>query len=317
MTGDAIEVPDELVRAAMAGDQDAVAQLLAVVRPVVVRYCRARLGTNRLHAADDVAQDVCLAVLTGLPRYRFEQKSFLAFVYGIAAHKVVDVHRATIRSRCDLEAEVPDAVDAADGPEQHALRVELSAELRRLLDQLPDPQREILVLRTAIGLSAEETAATIGSTPGAVRVAQHRALAKLRRALAAERAQQSASGGRRVQADQGVENELADLLPAQHGRRTLGENALVLGAGVHDRVAGHLRAQRGDVGGLVGNAHADALEGPAHDRRGQRLRQHQRAQRRIGVELRGEPGVPAGHAELGKMPREREDQAGEVVAQVG
>jgi RNA polymerase sigma-70 factor, ECF subfamily len=185
MTSDATAVPDDLVRAAMAGDRTAVARLLGVVRPLVVRYCRARLGSDPSLSADDVAQEVCIAVLTALPGYRFERRPFLAFVYGIAAHKVIDAHRASTRNRWDLGAEVPDAVDAAESPEQHALRLELSDELRRLLDLLPDKQREVLVLRAALGLSAEETAAAIGSSPGAVRVAQHRALNRLR-ALAAD-----------------------------------------------------------------------------------------------------------------------------------
>lgn len=49
----------------------------------------------------------------------------------------------------------------------------------RLLHMLPDKQREILVLRIVVGLSAEETAEAVGSTPGAVRVVQHRALNRL------------------------------------------------------------------------------------------------------------------------------------------
>ena len=39
------------------------------------------------------------------------------------------------------------------------------------------------MLRVVVGLSAEETAVAVGSTPGAVRVAQHRAVAKLRPAV--------------------------------------------------------------------------------------------------------------------------------------
>ena len=53
-----------------------------------------------------------------------------------------------------------------------------------MLDALPDAQREVLVLRVALGLTAEETAALVGSTPGAVRIAQHRGLARLRLAVA-------------------------------------------------------------------------------------------------------------------------------------
>lgn len=106
-------------------------------------------------------------------------------MYGIASHKVVDAHRAAGRARWSAPvADVPDSVeDGDDGPEQHALRAELSGEVARLAEQLPAKQREILLLRLVVGLSAEETAEAVGSTPGAVRVAQHRALAQLRKSM--------------------------------------------------------------------------------------------------------------------------------------
>jgi RNA polymerase sigma-70 factor (ECF subfamily) len=132
-------------------------------------------------SADDVAQEVCLAVLTALPGYRVQGRPFLVFVYGIASHKVIDAHRAATRNRSEPVADVPDALDGSDGPEQRALRGELSGQMARLLGQLPEKQREIIVLRVVVGLSPEETADAVGSTPGAVRVAQHRALARLRR----------------------------------------------------------------------------------------------------------------------------------------
>jgi RNA polymerase sigma-70 factor (ECF subfamily) len=182
------DVPDELVTRAMTGDAQAVGAVIAIIRPMVVRYCRARLGRmdRSSVSADDVAQEVCLAVLTALPGYRVQGRPFLAFVYGIASHKVIDAHRAATRNRSEPVADVPDSVEVADGPEQRALRVELSGEMARLLDTLPDKQREILVLRVVVGLSAEETAEAVGSTPGAVRVAQHRALARLRKSMPEE-----------------------------------------------------------------------------------------------------------------------------------
>jgi RNA polymerase sigma-70 factor (ECF subfamily) len=60
---------------------------------------------------------------------------------------------------------------------------ELSDQMAALLRVLPEKQREIVVLRVVVGLSAEETAEAVGSTPGAVRVAQHRALARLRKEI--------------------------------------------------------------------------------------------------------------------------------------
>ena len=171
------------VAAAAQGDRNALSQVLASIRPLVVRYCRARVGAAERGqlSADDVAQEVCLAVMTALPRYQDQGRPFMAFVYGIAAHKVADAHRNAARNKSDPVAEVPDVVSADDSPEDRALNSETSRQVNALLQTLPEKHREILVLRLVVGLSAEETAAAVGSTAGAVRVAQHRALAKLKK----------------------------------------------------------------------------------------------------------------------------------------
>lgn len=121
-----------------------------------------------------------MAVMTALPRYEDQGKPFMAFVYGIAAHKVADAMRVAVRVKADPVESVPDVTTVLGGPEQMALDSDASRQMRRLLSVLPDKQREILVLRLVVGLSADETADAVGSTPGAVRVAQHRALAKLK-----------------------------------------------------------------------------------------------------------------------------------------
>ncbi|MGH3852462.1 MAG: sigma-70 family RNA polymerase sigma factor [Pseudonocardiaceae bacterium] len=179
---------DVLVSAAVDGERDAVEGVLRWIRPLVVRYCRARLGAQEktFASADDVAQEVCLAVLTALPRYHDQGRPFLSFVYGIAAHKVSDARRTAGRNRCEPVPDVPDgpALDE-DGPETRVLRGELAGHVATLLNTLSGKQREILHLRFLVGLSAEETAQALSSTPGAVRVAQHRALNRLRDVLAA------------------------------------------------------------------------------------------------------------------------------------
>src|SRR5437868_7204211 len=179
---------DAVVAEAVAGNRNALSEVLAIIRPIVVRYVRARVGATERSglSADDVAQEVCLAAITALPRYKDQGRPFLAFVYGIAAHKVADAHRAAARNRAEPVAEIPDEAENGVGPEQRALQGELNERMSQLLQVLPDKQREIGVLRVVGGLSAEETADAVGSTPGAVRVAQHRALARLRKVLAAE-----------------------------------------------------------------------------------------------------------------------------------
>jgi RNA polymerase sigma-70 factor (ECF subfamily) len=109
----------------------------------------------------------------------------LAFVYGIAAHKVADAHRAAARNRSEPTDIVPERPTFEAGPEQLALDAESSARMNELLTILPEKQREILILRVVVGLSAEETAQAVGSSPGAVRVAQHRALTRLREEIIA------------------------------------------------------------------------------------------------------------------------------------
>ncbi len=136
-------------------------------------------------SADDIAQEVCLAVMTALPRYRDQGRPFLAFVYGIAAHKVADAHRAAARDLSHPVEKLPESYSAQSTPEQSAIEAESVARMNQLLEVLPAKQREILILRVVVGLSAEETADALGTTSGAVRVAQHRGLARLRSALIA------------------------------------------------------------------------------------------------------------------------------------
>jgi RNA polymerase sigma-70 factor (ECF subfamily) len=177
----------ELVSEALAGNPESTGTLFVWIQPAIVRYCRARIGrTGAAHSsADDVAQEVCLAVLGALPRYNDQPESFLPFVYGIAAHKVADHYRRAGRDKSEPSADVPDGIDLEATPEQQTVRADVRARLVRLLDTLAPRQREILVLRLIVGLSAQETAVAIGLTATAVRVAQHRALAKLRNSLAA------------------------------------------------------------------------------------------------------------------------------------
>jgi RNA polymerase sigma-70 factor (ECF subfamily) len=174
-----------LVEAAVDGNPYARQAVLRWIRPLVVRYCRARVGNQdkMLASAEDVAQEICLAVLTALPSYH--GRPFLSFVYGIASHKVAEAHRNAARNRADLVLELPGTPELADGPEAQVLQSEPTERMAKLLHNLPERQREVLILRVVVGLSAEETAEAVGSTPDAVRVAHHRALSRLRNLLTA------------------------------------------------------------------------------------------------------------------------------------
>ncbi len=175
----------QLASSAVLGDRHAAEELLGEVHTLAHRYCRARLSRypGAEHAADDVAQEVCIAVLSALPRYRDEGKPFEAFVYRVAANKVADAQRATYR-RPQASAELPEVIDLTDGPEGLAMRRSDVNEARSLLEHLPESHRELMVLRVGVGLSAEATGQALGMSAGAVRVAQYRAMQKLRELVA-------------------------------------------------------------------------------------------------------------------------------------
>jgi RNA polymerase sigma-70 factor (ECF subfamily) len=209
---DARTMIDMLVASAVGGDARARDDLLALIHPLVLKYCRARLGRQEslMGSADDVAQDVCMAVVGALPNYQLKGLSFRAFVYGIAAHKVTDAFRAIGRNRAEPVADLPDGPVTADGPEHRLLAAEMSARLGKLLAHLTPRQREVLVLRLAVGLSAEETAQAVRSTPGAVRVTQHRALGRLRKILLGESGARGLAAAERLRVDHAEDGDPVD-----------------------------------------------------------------------------------------------------------
>ncbi|MGC5584247.1 sigma-70 family RNA polymerase sigma factor [Ornithinimicrobium sp. W1665] len=180
---DRIDEDRSLTTRAREGDAEAREELLAHVHRLAHRYARARLGTypaaSELSA--DVAQEVCMAVLTALPAYDERGVPFEAFVYRIAAHKVADAQRAQARGPVTADVQGPAWPQGrVSSAEDDVVAADEASRLRDVLSTLSQKHQEVLILRVAVGLTARETADVLGSTPGAVRVLQHRALAALR-----------------------------------------------------------------------------------------------------------------------------------------
>jgi RNA polymerase sigma-70 factor (ECF subfamily) len=134
--------------------------MLRQFRPAIVRYCRSRLTGTRTRTGsldeDDVAQEVCLALLSALPSYRDMGRPFGAFVFAIAAHEVADAARGAARAPLPVPV-LPDLPDRCLGPEETVLKSVDARLARALLARLPAVQRRLLLLRVVGGLSAEDT----------------------------------------------------------------------------------------------------------------------------------------------------------------
>ena len=187
---------DRLAKDAQQGCGEAEEVLWESVRRLGHRYSRTRLSgyPGGAHLVDDVAQDICIAVLGALPRYRDIGRPFEAFIHGIASRKVADAQRELARHAVPT-ADLPEEVDDAPTPEDLAVHDSEVHTARELLALLPSNLRTIVMLRVASGLSAEETGAAMGMTPGAVRVAQHRALSRMRDLARRRGGAPSPSGG--------------------------------------------------------------------------------------------------------------------------
>ena len=145
----------------------------------VYRYCHARLGDRE--AAEDATSQVFTSALAALPRYR-ERGTFAAWLFTIAHNAVADAQRRQGRL---VPTTIPDQVDRAPTPEEHALAAEERRTLAALLAQLPPDQRRALELRLA-GLTGVEIAEVLGRSHRAVKMLQFRAVAKLRLLLGVE-----------------------------------------------------------------------------------------------------------------------------------
>ena len=163
-------------------DVQALDTLIAAVRPAVFRYCRSRLATyaGGVDAADDVAQETCIAVVRVLPSYQRQGPPFAAFVYAIAANKVADMQRRFSRSALLVE-EFPDQIEPSPTPEDQAIATFDVRAANQLLALLPHRMREVLLLRAA-GMPAAGIGERLGMSANAVRVSQHRAIGQASRA---------------------------------------------------------------------------------------------------------------------------------------
>jgi RNA polymerase sigma-70 factor (ECF subfamily) len=74
----------------------------------------------------------------------------------------------------------------ADRADDRVVAERLAARVQQLLPQLPESQRQVVVLRDLEGLSADDVAALVGVTDGNQRVLLHRGRAHLRQLLSAE-----------------------------------------------------------------------------------------------------------------------------------
>lgn len=171
---------DALARRAAAGDERAFERLVAAHAPFVYNVARRVLGSDA--DADDAAQEAFVRAWRGLPGFD-HRSAFRTWLYRIAVRACLDRRPGMARRLAELAAE-PDAPDGAPPPERAAERGDARRRVRAAVDALPDAQRLLVTLHYLEELRYDEVAALTGMPLGSLKVALHRARARLRAALA-------------------------------------------------------------------------------------------------------------------------------------
>ena len=152
----------------LAGDQAAFELLVRRYNQRMYRAARAITRTDV--DAEDVVQQAWLDVYRNLGQFRGDA-SFASWVTRIAAHQAI----AATRKRPIVAEVVDEAGESA--PDAELARAQVGALLESCLANIPQGNREVMVLRDVLELDTAETAECLGLTEEAVRVRLHRARA--------------------------------------------------------------------------------------------------------------------------------------------
>lgn len=173
---------ESVLAAARQGQDWAWERLLVDLDQPVRGYIRSQGGRD----VDDLAGEVWLHVVRGLPRFSGGESAFRTWVFSVAHQRLVDDYR---RAAARPTAEADDATleilaPASPGADERALRELEDERVIAALARLTVDQRQVVALRFLAGLSLVEIAQVTGRTATAVQALQGRALNQLKKILA-------------------------------------------------------------------------------------------------------------------------------------
>jgi len=186
VTGDAImaEIPDSaLILRLRGGDSGAGDALVRKYYQPLVRYLQRLVGNDQV--AEEMHQQTWLSVLEHLDRFDPNACAggFKAWVFRIATNKANDFWRSSGREKV-AKAGLKLVVDQEDPAADHRMEgSEMETKLRSAIELLPEPQRQVLVLRYYSNLKFVEIAELLGCPLNTALGRMHKAMIKLKELL--------------------------------------------------------------------------------------------------------------------------------------
>lgn len=157
-----------LLRAAIAGDENAYATFLRRTADIVRGFARRKIVQGGVDP-EDIVQETLLAIHTKRHTW-ISDAPVLPWIYAIARFKLIDAFRKRGRR---IEVEISDIAETVAQPEADVVS---DRDISRVLDGLGPGQRSVVAAISVEGHSISEAAARLGMSETAVRVALHRGL---------------------------------------------------------------------------------------------------------------------------------------------
>ena len=178
----------QLVRLVLDGDTEAFNDLVERHQSRAYNLCVRMLGDA--DAAADVAQDAFISAYKHLPSLRGEFRPWLMRIVANGCRDVLRSQKRRPSVSLDLERDDDDTpamqlADTGDGPEAALMKSELQKTIASALAEIPDDQREVVILSDIQGLSYQEIADMTGINIGTVKSRLNRARSRLRELLVA------------------------------------------------------------------------------------------------------------------------------------
>lgn len=164
----------EIVRRVKKGDKKDKEKLFGYIYPKIYRFIYYR--TNNKTEAEDLTSDVILKIAKALPR---QKGNFNSWIYKIARNTVIDFYRkqSVRKSKISVD-EVPGGLP--NGSKDFTEQILNEESLKEAMKFLPERQKEVVILKFIEGYRNREIAKIIGTSEGAVKLLQFRALKKMR-----------------------------------------------------------------------------------------------------------------------------------------
>jgi RNA polymerase sigma-70 factor (ECF subfamily) len=172
-----------LMQAAQAGDADAYVQLMQEITPRLRQIVRRRRGFLETEDIEDLVQDILLSAHSVRATYD-PRRPFMPWLLAIARNRLADGARRYARGAArEVHIENLEVTFSRDSANSSTDVYGDPEALKQAIQALPAGQRSAIEMLKLREMSLKEAAAASGMSIGALKIATHRAMSALRKAL--------------------------------------------------------------------------------------------------------------------------------------